>query len=71
MSNADFIKVGDKVRHINANAVATVIQIRMAFWNREEGFVPMFRLDFGHSLKGPFNIEMNRKEYRREAIRPL
>ena len=64
----DFIKVGDKVRHNFSEVVATVTRVRTVLWSKEDGYVPVFRLDFGHSVKGPFQIEMNGKEFRREAL---
>lgn len=64
----DFIKVGDRVRHNMSGAVATVSRVRTAFFDKAEGYVPVFRLDFGHSQKGPFQIEMNGKEFRRGAL---
>lgn len=67
MTNS-FIKVGTKVRHNMTGAVATVVRVRKRIVNREEGLVPLFCLNFGHSVKGPFCIEMNMKEYRREAF---
>lgn len=64
----DFIKVGDKVRHNFSEVVATVTRVRTVLWSKEDGYVPVFRLDFGRSVKGPFQIEMNGKEFRREAL---
>lgn len=63
-----FIKVGDRVRHNMTGAIATVSRVRMELVNKQDGYVPFFRLDFGHSQKGPFKIEMNGKEFRREAL---
>ena len=51
-----------------SGAVATVSRVRTAFFDKAEGYVPVFRLDFGHSQKGPFQIEMNGKEFRRGAL---
>lgn len=64
----DFIKVGDRVRHNMTGAIATVARVRIVFLNKHDGYAPVFRLDFGHSQKGPFQIEMNGKEFRREAL---
>lgn len=62
------INIGDKVRHKLSGAVGTVTGIRKQIWFNYEGPVPAFRLDFGHSVLGPFKIELNGKEYRREAL---
>ena len=63
-----FIKVGDRVRHNMTGAIATVTNVRMALLDKQAGYEPLFRLDFGHSQKGPFQIEMNGKEFRRGAL---
>lgn len=64
----DFIRVGDRVRHNMTGAIATVANVRMSLLDKQVGYEPLFRLDFGHSQKGPFQIEMNGKEFRRGAL---
>lgn len=62
------INIGDRVRHKMTGAVATVTGVRKLIWLNYEGPVPAFRLDFGRSVLGPFRIEMNGKEFRKEAL---
>ena len=65
MNTSNNIKVGDVVRHIATGQAAKVI----ATYQRPAG--PTFQLDFGHSVKGPFGIEYNCKEFVVQAIEPL
>ena len=65
MNTSNNIKVGDVVRHIATGKAAKVI----ATYQRPAG--PTFQLDFGHSVKGPFGIEYNCKEFVVQAIEPL
>ena len=66
--NNNTIKVGDRVRHNWSDVVATVVGIRKGFWNKADGYVTLYKLDFGQSVIGPYQMEMNGGEYRREAI---
>lgn len=62
----DFIKPGDRVLHRCCNVEATVVRVRAE--DSRDGRAYYCKLDFGRSVKGPFNIEMNGKEFRREAL---
>ena len=65
---AEGVKVGDKVRHNKHEEVATVTAIREAFVNRCDGYRYLYTLDFGQSVKGPFDVELNGGEFLREAF---
>ena len=62
------IKIGDKVRHNKHEEVATVTAIREAFVNGCDGYRYLYTLDFGQSVKGPFDVELNGGEFLREAF---
>lgn len=64
------VKVGDKVRHNKHEEVATVTAIREAFVNVCDGYRYLYTLDFGQSVKGPFDVELNGGEFLREAFTP-
>ena len=64
------IKVGDKVRHNKHEEVATVTAIREAFVNGCDGYRYLYTLDFGQSVTGPFDVELNGGEFLREAFTP-
>lgn len=68
--DAEGIKVGDKVRHNKHEEVATVTAIREAFVNGCDGYRYLYTLDFGQSVKGPFDVELNGGEFLREAFTP-
>lgn len=71
ITEAEEIKVGDKVRHnLTGDRVATVTGIRRVQGYKWEGEITVYRLDFGESVKGPFGMEMNGGEYKREALTP-
>ncbi len=78
ITEAEGIKVGDHVKHNwTGDQVATVTGIRRAYWDAQDGEVWLFRLDYGKqttgefkSVLGPFKMEMNGGEYRREALTP-
>lgn len=67
---AEGIKVGDKVRHNKHEEVATVTAIREAFVNGCNGYRYLYTLDFGQSVTGPFDVELNGGEFLREAFTP-
>lgn len=68
VTEAEGIKVGDKVRHNKHEEVATVTAIREAFVNGCDGYRYLYTLDFGQSVKGPFDVELNGGEFLREAF---
>jgi len=75
ITEAEGIKVGDKVKHVLSDEVATVTAIRKAYWDASDGEVWLFTLDFGKDTKGewktvlgPFKMDLNGKEFRREAL---
>jgi hypothetical protein len=68
VNEAEGVKVGDKVRHNKHEEVATVTAIREAFVNRADGYRYLYTLDFGQSVKGPFDVELNGGEFLREAF---
>ena len=68
ITEAEGVKVGDKVRHNKHEEVATVTAIREAFVNGCDGYRYLYTLDFGQSVKGPFDVEMNGGEFLREAF---
>ena len=68
ITEAEGIKVGDKVRHNKHEEVATVTAIREAFVNGCDGYRYLYTLDFGQSVKGPFDMELNGGEFLREAF---
>lgn len=78
ITEAEGIKVGDTVKHNwTGDDVATVTAIRRTYWDAQDGEVYVFRLDYGQqttgvfrSVLGPFQMEMNGGEYRREALTP-
>ena len=70
ITQAEGIKIGDKVRHNKHEEVATVTAIREAFVNRCDGYRYLYTLDFGQSVKGPFGVELNGGEFLREAFTP-
>ena len=70
VKEAEGVKVGDKVRHNKHEEVATVTAIREAFVNRCDGYRYLYTLDFGQSVKGPFDVELNGGEFLREAFTP-
>lgn len=67
-TEAEGVKVGDKVRHNKHEEVATVTAIREAFVNGCDGYRYLYTLDFGQSVKGPFDVELNGGEFLREAF---
>ena len=68
ITEAEGVKVGDKVRHNKHEEVATVTAIREAFVNRADGYRYLYTLDFGQSVLGPFQVELNGGEFLREAF---
>ena len=75
ITEAEGVKVGDKVKHVWSDEVATVTAIRKGYWDASDGEVWLFTLDFGKDTKGewktvlgPFKMELNGKEFRREAL---
>jgi len=68
VTEAEGVKVGDKVRHNKHEEVATVTAIREAFVNVCDGYRYLYTLDFGQSVKGPFDVELNGGEFLREAF---
>ena len=68
VKEAEGVKVGDKVRHNKHEEVATVTAIREAFLNGCDGYRYLYTLDFGQSVKGPFDVELNGGEFLREAF---
>lgn len=68
ITEAEGIKVGDKVKHNKHDEVATVTAIRSTFVRSFDGFRYVYTLDFGKSVKGAFGMEMNGGEYLREAF---
>lgn len=70
IKEAEGVKVGDKVRHNKHEEVATVTAIREAFVNGCDGYRYLYTLDFGQSVKGPFDVELNGGEFLREAFTP-
>ena len=68
ITEAEGVKVGDKVRHNKHEEVATVTAIREAFVNRCDGYRYLYTLDFGQSVLGPFQVELNGGEFLREAF---
>lgn len=68
ITEAEGVKVGDKVRHNKHEEVATVTAIREAFVNGCDGYRYLYTLDFGQSVKGPFDVELNGGEFLREAL---
>lgn len=68
IKEAEGVKVGDKVRHNKHEEVATVTAIREAFVNGCDGYRYLYTLDFGQSVKGPFDVELNGGEFLREAF---
>jgi len=71
ITEAEGIKIGDKVRHNKHEEVATVTAIREAFVNRCDGYRYLYTLDFGQSVRGPFDVELNGGEFLREAFTPV
>lgn len=77
ITEAEGIKVGDKVKHVWSDEVATVTAIRKAYWDASAGVVWIFTLDYGKDVNGewktvlgPFHMDLNGKEFRREAFTP-
>lgn len=68
ITEAEGVKVGDKVRHNKHEEVATVTAIREAFVNRADGYRYLYTLDFGQSVYGPFKIDLNGGDFLREAF---
>lgn len=68
VTEAEGVKVGDKVRHNKHEELATVTAIREAFVNRCDGYRYLYTLNFGQSVKGPFDVELNGGEFLREAF---
>lgn len=75
IKEAEGIKVGDKVKHVWSDKVATVTAIRKGYWDASDGEVWLFTLDYGKDTKGewktvlgPFKMELNGKEFRRQAL---
>ena len=75
ITEAEGIKVGDKVKHVWSDEVATVTAIRKAYWDASAGEVWLFTLDYGKDTRGewktvlgPFKMDLNGKEFRREAF---
>ena len=68
ITEAEGVQIGDKVRHNKHEEVATVTAIREAFVNRADGYRYLYTLDFGQSVKGPFDVELNGGEFLREAF---
>ena len=75
INEAEGVKVGDKVKHAWSDEVATVTAIRKGYWDASDGEVWLFTLDFGKDTKGewktvlgPFKMELNGGEFRREAL---
>lgn len=68
ITEAEGIKVGDKVRHNKHEEVATVTAIREAFVNRADGYRYLYTLDFGQAVYGPFQVDLNGGEFLREAF---
>ena len=69
ITEAEGVKVGDKVRHnMTGDRVATVTGIRRVQGYKWEGEITVYRLDFGESVKGPFDVELNGGEFLREAF---
>lgn len=66
--NTSIFNVGDQVRHNQSNEIATITAVRKVVWWKYEGEVNAYTLDFGHSVKGTFGIELNGGEYREEAL---
>lgn len=71
ITEAEGVKVGDTVRHNKHEEVATVTAIREAFDNVCDGYRYLYTLDFGQSVKGPFDVELNGGEFLREAFTPV
>ena len=70
-AEAEGVQIGDKVRHNKHEEVATVTAIREAFVNRCDGYRYLYTLDFGQSVRGPFDVELNGGEFLREAFTPV
>jgi len=75
ITEAEGVKVGDKVKHAWSDEVATVTSIRKGYWDATVGEVWLFTLDFGKdtmgewkTVLGPFKMELNGGEFRREAF---
>ena len=75
ITEAEGVKIGDKVKHVWSDEVATVTAIRKAYWDASAGEVWLFTLDYGKDTKGdwktvlgPFKMDLNGKEFRREAF---
>lgn len=75
ITEAEGVKVGDKVKHAWSDEVATVTAIRKGYWDASDGEVWLFTLDFGKdtmgeckTVLGPFKMELNGGEFRREAL---
>ena len=75
ITEAEGVKVGDKVKHVWSDEVATVTAIRKAYWDASAGEVWLFTLDYGKDTRGewktvlgPFKMDLNGKEFRREAF---
>lgn len=64
-------QAGDRVRHTQTGAVATVTKVRTAFVNIVRCRRRLYTLDFGKSVKGPFGYEMNGGEFMAEALTSL
>ena len=76
ITEAEGVKIGDKVKHVWSDEVATVTAIRKAYWDASAGEVWLFTLDYGKDTKGdwktvlgPFKMDLNGKEFRREAFK--
>lgn len=75
ITEAEGVKVGDKVKHAWSDEVATVTSIRKGYWDASDGEVWLFTLDFGKdtmgewkTVLGPFKMELNGGDFRREAF---
>ena len=66
--NTYIFNVGDQVRHNQSNEIATITAVRKVVWYQYEGEINAYTLDFGHSVKGAFDLELNGEEFRAEAL---
>lgn len=64
----NIFNVGDQVRHNQSNEIATITAVRKVVWYQYEGEINAYTLDFGHSVKGAFDLELNGEEFRAEAL---
>lgn len=66
----DDYKQGDQVRHHQSQEVATISAVRKVNDKAFGGLRKLYTLDFGHSVKGAFGIELNGGEFLAEALEP-